>query len=117
MGDSRKIEHATFVKRLYEKKLDKATPEKSFQGRVMEAVQAMDDEFGPKWRKVMDESGLDVMPASVESAGAKAPDSTPLLDLLRKAADEEGIGEPPSDIDEPQPTIFVVMRDRLGKRK
>ena len=116
------IDNAHYIQRLLEKKLDKADPEQPFHCRMRDAMAAMDEQFGDKWRHIMKKSGLDVMPTKGEE-----PQDDSFFSLLQRVSEDEGIGEPPIDIDEKEkeakvrkhkqdePTIFILVRKHLGK--
>jgi hypothetical protein len=128
MSDRENIEKAAYLRRMYEEKLAHVNPKKSFKDRVNEALSDMDKKFGPKWRDMIDKSGLDIMPSS--ESNENAPESEDLYEDLKDEADEEGIGGPPdifrsgkkpqkSAQEKQQIPLIVVIEKRIGdvKRK
>lgn len=100
MSGRAELEKAHYIKRLLEKKLAKTDPELDYEDRMAQAIAALHE--------------------------ALPPDCEP-AEELQEEAEEEGLGEPPMEFDEdeaekkvrkhkkPEPTIFVIVQEKLTK--
>lgn len=95
---SRDIERAEYLKRLFQKQLDKANPKKSHEGREKEAIKKMDEKLGTEWRHEISRPELDIV--QVEVIGPPPSDVTSFYDRVSKLGDEEGLGDKGSDAPE-----------------
>ena len=126
---SRDIEHAFYVRRLLEKKLDRADPEQPLHCRMRDAMAAMDEQFGEKWRHIMKKSGLDMMPTTEADEPADEAKDESFFKTLQSVSEDEGIGEPPITMHEQEeegkvrkhkkeePTIFILIKKHLSRKE
>ena len=103
---SQDIERAFYIKKLFDKQMDKVDPKKSYRERCECAMKAMDQKMGKEWRSEMQIDGDDKMDAA---------EAMPFYLKLDMEGDAEGLGtkgtEAPDEEERP-----VSFKDKIMKR-
>lgn len=108
---SQDIERAHYLRKIFEKMLDKADPEQSFKDRLEEAKKKMDDKLGTsKWRDEMKFDSEDPMPHQ---------EAKPFYMRVAMVGDEEGLGdkgsEPPEEEERPGHELKEKLMCHISK--
>ena len=85
------IERAFYLKKVFDKQLDKTDPKLDYKERVMAAMKAMDKKLGPEWSKEMEIDGDEKL---------SAEEAQPFYMRVGFVGDEEGLGEKGSEAPE-----------------
>ena len=107
---SQDIERSFYLKKLFDKQLDKADPELDYHERVEAAMKSMDKKLGKDWREEMQIDSDKKMDS--ESA-------QPFYLKVRMEGDKEGLGYKGSEAPEEDERTGKSLKDkimcRLGK--
>lgn len=89
------VKHSDYLRRMYDAKMSKVDPRLSFHARMRAAMDLMDQEFGPEWRKVVDKADPE---SPVENTPLDSPATDELFSKLHASAEEEGLPTPPESM-------------------
>lgn len=111
-GNSQDLSRAYYLKRLFDKQMDKADPKDSHEDRLKSAQERMDKKLGPEWRQEISRPGVQLV--EVELMGSDKPMNQEELESfyhrVQCLGDQEGLGnkdtEAPEDGERPEQQDF-----------
>lgn len=95
---SRDIERGHYLRRLFDKQLDKVDHKKDMKERLAEARRLMDEKLGPEWRHEAKRPGVEMI--EVEVIGPPSRDPEEFFRRVADLGDKEGLGDKGSDAPE-----------------
>lgn len=126
---SQGLENANYLRRVFDRKLDKADPKLSFHKRIEAAMCDMDAEFGSKWRNEMTADGVTKLPDSGQGIAPPlqtSQEAEGFFSKMQEVGDKEGLGPPPDSLREDdevakpetskQQPLIIVIQNRMDPK-
>jgi hypothetical protein len=100
---SKDLDRAAYIKRLYDKQLDKADAKLSLKERMKHAEDAMDKKLGKEWRSEIAKPEVEMVEIIVETPAPKMKskeEHDSFYERVHAEGDKEGLG--PKDSEAPE---------------